>query len=559
MLTGLIVLSDGRVLSAGIQEDNAIMALKLTQCVNSGSELTLGSVCANMVEITLLTHSGESPIGQGEEFALFYTDENQNRTAAGLFTAEKPVRSGPHTVKLTAYDRVIRLDRDLTDWFSQLTAWPYTLSELAQMVCAACDLSLVQQSLPNGEFRVQKFAAQQITGRKLMQWIGQIAGRFCRATPEGKLEFGWYSPNSTVITAAKPVVTADGAGNVMLKDPALQLKWQAGQLMLTGSHLHAQHDGDGNAELFLQQQNLAVGYQGGIRYEDYQVQPVEKVQIKNAAQDVGTVWPEDNPQSVNAYVIADNYLVTGGDLRPVVQTLHQQLSGVSYTPCTLRFSAKNRICAGDILTVADGNGKQFTAYVMKLVRSGQTETVECTGSIRRDSSWAVNSVSLQALSGKVTELSMNVDGITAKQKDAAGNYAGLSLAVDGIQAAVSSQQENIGSLQDNLTKLQQDARQVSLTVESVKNDGVDRVRTQTGYCFDEAGLSIRRTGSHMENLLDDTGMYVKRLGQVVLQASDEGVEAVDVTVKNYLIVGDHARFEDYASTADTGRTACFWI
>ena len=58
----------------------------------------------------------------------------------------------------------------------------------------------------------------------------------------------------------------------------------------------------------------------------------------------------------------------------------------------------------------------------------------------------------------------------------------------------------------------------------------------------------------MENTLDHTGMYVRRGNKVLLQANHKGVEAADVTVRNYLIVGDHARFEDYG-----GGTGCFWI
>ena len=51
---------------------------------------------------------------------------------------------------------------------------------------------LVNTQLPNGSYPVQKFSAEGITGRQLMQWIGQAAGRFCRATAEGKVEFSWY-------------------------------------------------------------------------------------------------------------------------------------------------------------------------------------------------------------------------------------------------------------------------------------------------------------------------------------------------------------------------------
>ena len=88
---------------------------------------------------------------------------------------------------------------------------------------------------------------------------------------------------------------------------------------------------------------------------------------------------------------------------------------------------------------------------------------------------------------------------------------------------------------------------------------MSKVTTQTGFTFDERGLTISKEGTSMENLLDESGMYVKRSGEILLQADRDGVKAVDVSVGNYLIVGDHARFEDYSSADDEKRTACFWI
>ena len=46
---------------------------------------------------------------------------------------------------------------------------------------------------------------------------------------------------------------------------------------------------------------------------------------------------------------------------------------------------------------------------------------------------------------------------------------------------------------------------------------------------------------------------------VMLQANADGVIATDVTVRNYLIIGTHARFEDYSNGSDNARTACFFI
>ena len=106
-----------------------------------------------------------------------------------------------------------------------------------------------------------------------------------------------------------------------------------------------------------------------------------------------------------------------------------------------------------------------------------------------------------------------------------------------------------------LTQLRQSESAMELRVKPVEEQGVQKVTTETGFTFDEKGLTISKAGTQMENLLDETGMFVKRSGKVILQADQEGVAAADVSVRNYLIVGDHARFEDYGSN----RTACFWI
>ena len=68
-------------------------------------------------------------------------------------------------------------------------------------------------------------------------------------------------------------------------------------------------------------------------------------------------------------------------------------------------------------------------------------------------------------------------------------------------------------------------------------------------------VTMENYNKEMENKLDHTGMYVRRSGQLILQANNRGVEAADVTVRNYLTVGQFARLEDY----QTNRTACFYI
>ena len=78
---------------------------------------------------------------------------------------------------------------------------------------------------------------------------------------------------------------------------------------------------------------------------------------------------------------------------------------------------------------------------------------------------------------------------------------------------------------------------------------------ETGYTFDKYGLNIHKSGEEMHNTLDNTGMYVRRSGTDVLVANNNGVDAINLTASQYLIVGENARFEDYPGR----RTACFYI
>lgn len=118
------------------------------------------------------------------------------------------------------------------------------------------------------------------------------------------------------------------------------------------------------------------------------------------------------------------------------------------------------------------------------------------------------------------------------------------------------------SLRDEITKtetaLKRDNEKVVVEVTKMKHDGVDQVITKTGFRFDADGLNISKTGEEMSNLIDNTGMYVKRSGENILSANNNGVEAVNLHAKTYLIIGaegGRSRIEDYG----TDRTGVFWI
>lgn len=145
-----------------------------------------------------------------------------------------------------------------------------------------------------------------------------------------------------------------------------------------------------------------------------------------------------------------------------------------------------------------------------------------------------------------TELSRTTEAVTVQ----AEKITTIENDVDTLESSVTTLSEEV--------EMKVDASAVSIAVKKELANGVDRVETETGYVFDSDGLTISKSGEQMENVIDNTGMYVTRSGYEILTANDEGVNATNLHASTYLIIGadeGRSRFEDFG----TNRTGCFWI
>lgn len=509
MIKNLIVLPDGTEIYSGVDQENALQNVSYTECVNSDAELTLGSVCSNMVEATIISPNGSLTISAGTEVTLYKVDDAGTRYKVGPFILEKPTRASANSYKITAYDRISKLDEDLTEWLSGLNEWPYALFTFAQMVCTACGLSLKNADIPNGSYMVRKFSGDGVTGRSLMRMVGEACARFCRADADGNIEFAWYTESGKTITAS--------------------------------------------GELYY--------FQGSLSYEDYQVAQIQKVQIRQEENDVGVVYPTDAEGEVNTYVVERNYLLTADtadELLPVAQAIFEQIRNVLYTPCQVSIPATQDIHAGNIVQITDINGVTITTYVMTKTQSGQKDTLECTGGPSRDSSSVRNNEELKALSGKVFTLQKGIDGLRIENRELDEKYASIALDVDSVSTEVSKQTQELDDIRTSVSTIQQTADNVTIQVQKIAGDGVTKVNTGLGLTIDETCVNIHRDGSEMSNSLDENGMYVIRSKgtdneTTMLQADADGVEATNLTAKNFLIIG-HARFEAYEDGV-----GCFYV
>lgn len=123
------------------------------------------------------------------------------------------------------------------------------------------------------------------------------------------------------------------------------------------------------------------------------------------------------------------------------------------------------------------------------------------------------------------------------------------------ELAIGENSSKITTLESQMATISKSAEDITISIDSIKENGVSKVVTSTGFRFDEEGLNISKTGEEMHNTVNNEGVYVKRDDEEVLGADTDGVRAVNVTVRKYLIVGANSRLEDYMET----RTGVFYI
>ena len=178
-----------------------------------------------------------------------------------------------------------------------------------------------------------------------------------------------------------------------------------------------------------------------------------------------------------------------------------------------------------------------------------------------DATWKeINAIQGQqkTLITDVAELKVAKDNITASVSQITENQSGLNSALTDLQNAFTDQNNTNDEQFETLTQKVESsmtAEQVHLAISTELSKGVDKVTTSTGFTFNEAGLTISKSDSEISTNIDEDGMSIKKGTEEVLTVDNTGVNAINLTSRQYLIIGKNSRFEDYGSD----RTGCFWI
>ena len=417
----------------------AIGSLEITWLTNDSQDLSLGSACAAMLEATLYD---PVVLEAGTELECW-----EDGILLGRFLCQQPRRTGRDTQKLTAYDAMIRFDRDITGWLPK-QSFPTTSQALLESLCELCGVPLS----PDGALppcTVPLLHQPGLTGRQLLQYLGQLSGRFFTVSPGGLLEARWYTQEA---------------------------------VPLSGYRL------------------------GSLSHTDYTAAAIERVLIQTGENEVGAVWPDGSAESANTYILRGNPLLPpDSDRQTVAKRLYEQLKDYRCTPFSCTLLPGSTVLPGDTVRFTDASGNTHTAPVMKLtLRNGQ-RSIQATASASLQNTEAFNRLQLQSLPGRVLTVERTAEGLKAENTGIKGSASALALTVEGISARVTGVEEKAGdyALKTQLSVLEQKADGLSLSVTELrrhtdsKADKSQLTELTEHFRFDADGLTISNTATGM--------------------------------------------------------------
>ena len=435
MLRNKLVRSDGSIIDSSV-----IISCEFTEEVNCNTNLTVGDVTAAELAVEILA-TGDI---QQDEVLTYYVIEDDVETKIGVFNVEKPSVATRTTMKFSAYDNVVKTEKVFSDWLrDNRNLFPMTLLTLVQYACSYCGVTLVTTDFPQWGLSVNGFYADNITCRQIISWAAAIAGRFVRANADGALEFAWYrsinmlvQPNAGAAATGSVAVAYDSQGNLSITSPDIELLDDGnGNVTVNAPDLGVMTTDTG---ITLSSYDTMPYFQGSLSYENYYTDPIERVQVKHADDDVGVIYPED--VSGNCFAISDNMILGACETAVVTQVamnLCTQLRDITYVPCSVTVPKTIRVRAGDIIQASDSNGNAFVTYVMKMSVAPSGTTLTSTGDKSYGSNAAVSSEKYTNLTGKILTLSKTVDGLYIRNEDLAGKLGSLELTVDNFKTTVS--------------------------------------------------------------------------------------------------------------------------
>ena len=240
------------------------------------------------------------------------------------------------------------------------------------------------------------------------------------------------------------------------------------------------------------------------------------------------------------------------DIADLLDAAIAVVGGLTLNQFTCKWRGNYLVEPGDKIAIVTKDDNTVISYLLN-------EKYIYNGGFSADTTWEYGSTTETAsnpstLGGALKQTYAKVDKANKQIEIVAGETAAIKLTTDSVSASVTKIDEDVADLTTEVNA-KMSADEVSISIQTALDEGVERVTTATGFTFNEEGLHVSKTDSEITTTITEDGMTVYRNDNEVLVADNLGVKAEDLHATTFLIIGNNSRFEDY----NDNRTGCFWI
>lgn len=440
----IITYSDGGTDMGNAEFQSETMTVTESLC--DEQELRFGCCVASSFEITVLD-SMES-----------FKNRKMN-VAVRLYGASKDYEIGKYKVysdkptadrryrQITAYDTMYDLlNVEASAWYNGLT-FPMTLRAFRDSFCAYFGVEQEEITLINDDMTVEKtIDPQELPGKTVIEAICEINGRFGHITRAGKFR---YVILKQMIKGLYPSDALYPADDLYPADPV-------GTTEVSRSNYIS------------------------CQYEDYIVQHIDKLQIRQEENDIGAISGTGN----NCYIIEDNFLVYGKsaeELQTIADNVLSVIGGVWYRPAQVEARGNPCLEVGDGILLYTSQETIYTYILSRTLKGIQALRDSYTAEGEEYRTGQANGLmrSIIQLKGKTNELTRTVEETRLEMRDIEqGLSTEIKVTAEGLQAEVKRATEAEGNMsaqisvnaQKILTKVSKNniVSEINQTAESIK-------------------------------------------------------------------------------------------
>lgn len=469
------------------------------------------------------------------QYGLFINNKFEYIDLGNYFIKDIEDSKKKDEITVTGYDRMLRFMKTFKQSELQLT-YPCKMLKLVQKMCEVCGVELYSTDFYNADLNVEEdfFTAQELTYRDVLEKVAQ-ATLTTAFIEDNKLNLYKVS-NDAIEKIDKSYLT----------DLTIKEKFGPANALVLGR---------GDVEDNIEETDEKSIEQNGrceIRFDEnefieFQREKVIKgmfEQIKGLkyysfeASDVGVMWLKpcacielgDKEDSLyKSYYLKANITINTG-ISSDIEAEIPETTDTEYKVTTKeekktlkveRLAKKNEGLIQDLIEETSENSEKITKHEQDI--NGITNTV----------------------STNTTDINNNYQEIINKLGDKA-------------------QKDDVISLENKVETIQNDTGYAIKVSEDIQTNGVSKVKTETGYTFDNDGLKIEKTNAKTKSKFNEAGLGINDATgsseeSLLYAGYDEEtgetiVKSKNMIVGKYLTVGTYSRIEDYEEG-----TGVFWI